>query len=31
MFDKNGKHLGAVDPVSGSMIKPPVKGRNLDD
>ena len=30
VFDKNGKHLGAMDPVSGAMIKPPVRGRDLD-
>jgi hypothetical protein len=27
VFDKNGRHLGAMDPVSGVMIKPPRRGR----
>ncbi|RGB40883.1 cytotoxic-domain-containing protein [Rhizophagus diaphanus] len=29
VYDSNGKHLGSMDPVSGDMIKPPVKGRKI--
>lgn len=29
VFDKLGKHLGAMDPATGNMIKAAVKGRTL--
>ncbi|WP_332650089.1 colicin E3/pyocin S6 family cytotoxin [Lysinibacillus sp. 54212] len=30
VYDKNGKHLGSMDPFDGEMYKPPVPGRNID-
>ena len=30
VFTRHGHHLGAVDPLSGRLVKPPVKGRKLD-
>ncbi|MET0081140.1 MAG: colicin E3/pyocin S6 family cytotoxin [Candidatus Thiodiazotropha lotti] len=30
VFNKRGRHLGAIDPVYGNMIKDPVKGRKID-
>lgn len=30
VFDKNGKHLGSMDPSSGAMTKPAVPGRRID-
>jgi hypothetical protein len=30
VFDRNGRHLGSMDPVTGEMYKPPVPGRTLD-
>jgi len=30
VFNKRGRHLGAIDPVTGSIIKPAVKGRTID-
>jgi putative cytotoxic protein len=30
MYDKTGKHLGTIDPITGDLIKDPVKGRNID-
>lgn len=30
VFNKRGKHLGVLDPVTGEMIKEPVKGRKID-
>lgn len=30
IFDRRGRHLGAGDPVTGVLIKPPVKGRKID-
>ncbi len=29
VYDCNGKHLGSMDPITGEMYKPPVKGRVL--
>jgi hypothetical protein len=29
VYDHNGDHLGSMDPSSGTMTKPPVKGRTL--
>lgn len=29
VYDKNGKHLGSMDPMSGEMYKPRVKGRKI--
>jgi putative cytotoxic protein len=31
VFDRYGRHLGTANPHTGQMIKPPVKGRSLDD
>jgi len=31
VFDSNGVHLGAMDPISGEMIKPPEAGRKPSD
>jgi hypothetical protein len=30
VFNKRGKHLGAADPQTGVLIKPPRKGRTID-
>jgi hypothetical protein len=30
VYDRNGNHLGSMDPISGDMIKPPVKGRKIN-
>lgn len=30
VFNKRGYHLGAIDAVSGTLIKEPVKGRRID-
>lgn len=30
VFDKRGRHLGVMHPVSQTLIKPPVKGRSID-
>ena len=30
VYNRHGKHLGAVDPASGVFIKDPVKGRSID-
>jgi hypothetical protein len=30
VFDRRGNHRGAADPVTGELIKPPVKGRTID-
>ncbi len=29
VFSKRGKHLGALDALTGALIKPPVKGRSI--
>jgi hypothetical protein len=29
VFSKRGKYLGALDAVTGTLIKPPVKGRSI--
>ena len=29
VFSKRGKHLGALDAATGTLIKPPVKGRSI--
>jgi hypothetical protein len=30
VYDRRGKHLGSMDPETGEMTKPPVKGRKID-
>ncbi|MES1241811.1 MAG: colicin E3/pyocin S6 family cytotoxin [Acidobacteriota bacterium] len=30
VFNRRGRHLGALDPHTGELIKPAVKGRRLD-
>lgn len=30
VYNKQGRHLGALDPVSGEFIKGPVKGRSIE-
>lgn len=30
-YNRRGKHKGSVDPESGEIIKPPVRGRTTDD
>jgi hypothetical protein len=30
VFNARGKHLGAMDPRTGKMIKPAVRGRKID-
>lgn len=30
VFDSQGWHLGAIDPITGLGIKPATKGRNID-
>lgn len=30
VYTKRGKHLGAIDPVTGKLIKLPVRGRTID-
>jgi hypothetical protein len=30
MFNGRGRHLGALDPISGALIKGAVKGRRID-
>jgi hypothetical protein len=29
VYDKNGKHLGSMDPTTGEMYKPAVDGRSI--
>ncbi|WP_321385096.1 colicin E3/pyocin S6 family cytotoxin [uncultured Enterococcus sp.] len=29
VYDKTGRHLGSMDPVTGEMYKPPVPGRTI--
>jgi filamentous hemagglutinin len=29
-YNKRGKHEGSVDPATGEVIKPPVKGRTIE-
>ncbi len=29
IFNKNGRHLGVADPVTGTLIKPAVRGRKI--
>ena len=29
VYNSKGKHLGSMDPVTGEMYKPPVKGRTI--
>ena len=29
VYDKNGKHLGSMDPTTGEMYKPAVPGRTI--
>lgn len=31
VYDRNGNHLGAMDPATGELIKPAVKGRDMND
>lgn len=31
VYDKNGNHLGSMDPFDGEMYKPPVPGRHIKD
>jgi predicted RNA-binding protein len=30
VFNKRGRHLGAIDPISGDTIKDAVRGRKID-
>ncbi|SFI75108.1 colicin E3/pyocin S6 family cytotoxin [Nitrosomonas sp. Nm34] len=30
VFNKRGKHLGAIDPICGSLIKDAIPGRKID-
>ena len=30
VFDANGYHLGAINPLTGELVKEPVKGRTLN-
>jgi len=30
VYNARGMHLGAMDPITGDLIKPPVKGRRID-
>ena len=30
VYNKRGRHLGALDAVTGSLIKPAVRGRSID-
>jgi hypothetical protein len=30
VFNNRGKHLGSLDPVTGAMLKPAVRGRIID-
>jgi hypothetical protein len=30
VFNKRGKHLGAIDAIHGKLIKDPVRGRKID-
>jgi hypothetical protein len=30
VFDRRGMHLGALDPVTGELVKEPVKGRRIN-
>ena len=30
VFNKRGRHLGAVDPITGYLVKDPVAGRKID-
>jgi hypothetical protein len=30
VYNLRGKHLGAIDPITGRFIKKPVKGRHID-
>ncbi len=29
IFNKNGRHLGVADPITGTLIKPAVRGRKI--
>lgn len=29
VFDKNGRHLGVANPITGAIIKPAVRGRRI--
>lgn len=29
VYDKKGRHLGSMDPITGELYKPPVNGRKL--
>ncbi|WP_107316339.1 colicin E3/pyocin S6 family cytotoxin [Achromobacter xylosoxidans] len=29
VFNKNGRHIGVADPLTGVLIKPPVRGRRI--
>jgi len=29
IFNKNGRHLGVADPITGMLIKPAVRGRKI--
>ena len=29
IFNKNGRHLGVADPITGALIKPAVRGRKI--
>jgi hypothetical protein len=30
VFNKRGRHLGAIDPINGNLLKEPVAGRCID-
>lgn len=30
VFNRRGRHLGAIDPIHGNLIKDPVPGRTID-
>ena len=30
VYDRNGNHLGSMDPITGQLYKPPVKGRTIE-
>jgi len=30
VFNARGKHLGALDPVTGALVKPAIAGRTID-
>ena len=31
VYGRNGKHLGSLDPTTGEMTKPPIKGRKMEN